>query len=245
MTKIPDLDFICDRDLVAAECTKWAEWLDTSRSLKRMMDLLMKHAVSAGEGGRKSFTLSFLKSPVEVVPDQIAPQRIRFQANRLEGPVDQAKAVGTGEFVDILCGLILRSIGYASTPLVGAPFDGRRKIIPNIAGRVTDNDGELVPGLYAAGWVKRGPVGVIATTMQDAYRTADAAIMDINNGHIADGLSREAVDQALNESGVLESCVTNAQWKQLEAFEAEAGQSAGKPREKVTDVERMLSIIRK
>ncbi|KAJ2347657.1 hypothetical protein GGH92_003112, partial [Coemansia sp. RSA 2673] len=79
----------------------------------------------------------------------------------------------------------------------------------------------------------------------DAYRTADAVIMDINNGHIADGLSREAVDQALNESGVLESCVTNAQWKLLEAFEAEAGQSAGKPREKVTDVERMLSIIRK
>ncbi|KAJ2859662.1 NADPH-adrenodoxin reductase [Coemansia aciculifera] len=245
MTKIPEVDFICDRDLVTAECTKWAEWLDNSRSLKRMMDLLMKHAVSAGQGGRKSFTLSFLKSPVEVVPDQTAPQHIRFQVNRLEGPVDQAKAVGTGEFVDVPCGLILRSIGYASTPLGGAPFDGRRKIVPNIAGRVTDNDGELVPGLYAAGWVKRGPVGVIATTMQDAYRTADAVIMDISNGHIADGLSREAVDQVLDETGVLESCVTNAQWKLLEAFEAEAGQSAGKPREKVTDVDRMLSIVRK
>ncbi|KAJ2812060.1 NADPH-adrenodoxin reductase [Coemansia furcata] len=240
MTKIPALDFICDRDLVASECAKWAEWLDASRSLKRMMDLLTKHAVSAGHSGRKSFTLSFLKSPVEVVPDQAAPQRIRFQINRLEGPVDAARAVGTGEFVDVPCGLILRSIGYASTPLDGAPFDGRRKIIPNIAGRATDN-GELVPGLYAAGWVKRGPVGVIATTMQDAYRTADAVIMDLVHSQ---GQPREAIDQMLSESGVLSSCVTNAQWKRLEAFEAEAGQLTGKPREKVTNIEQMLNIVK-
>ncbi|KAJ2457986.1 NADPH-adrenodoxin reductase [Coemansia sp. RSA 2424] len=259
MTKIPDMDFICDRELVAAECDKWAEWLDSSRSLKRMMDLLMKHTVSAApekEGTRrKSFTLSFLKSPTEILYNQTeeesatAPQCIRFQVNRLEGAVDAARAVGTGEFVDIPCGMVLRSIGYASTPLAGAPFDGRRKIIPNIAGRVTDDDGQVVAGLYAAGWVKRGPVGVIATTMQDAYRTADAVIMDINSGHIAndDGheRSRDAIDQVLDSSGVLKSCVTNAQWKRLEAYETEAGLPAGKPREKVTDVDRMLSIVRK
>ncbi|KAJ2838544.1 NADPH-adrenodoxin reductase [Coemansia sp. 'formosensis'] len=86
MTIIPALDFICDRDLVASECAKWAEWLDASRSLKRMVDLLTKHTVSAGHSGRKSFTLSFLKSPVEVLADQAAPQRIRFQINWLEGP---------------------------------------------------------------------------------------------------------------------------------------------------------------
>ncbi|KAJ2819314.1 NADPH-adrenodoxin reductase, partial [Coemansia furcata] len=160
--------------------------------------------------------------------------------NRLEGPVDAARAVGTGEFVDVPCGLILRSIGYASTPLDGAPFDGRRKIVPNIAGRATDN-GELVPGLYAAGWVKRGPVGVIATTMQDAYRTADAVIVDLAH---AQGQPREAIDQMLSESGVLSSCVTTAQWKRLEAFEAEAGQLTGKPREKVTNIEQMLNIVK-
>ncbi|KAJ2840426.1 NADPH-adrenodoxin reductase [Coemansia sp. 'formosensis'] len=197
MCNIGHVEMVGNRDLVASDCTKWAEWLDASRSLKRMMDLLTKHVVSAGYSGRKSFTLSFLKSPVEVLPDQAAPQRIRFQINRLEGPVDAARAVGTGEFVDVPCGLILRSIVYASTPLDGAPFDGCRKIIPNIAGRATDN-GELVPRLYAAGWVKCGPVGVIATTMQDAYRTADAVIMDLVH---AQGQSREAIDQMLSESG--------------------------------------------
>ncbi|KAJ2891671.1 NADPH-adrenodoxin reductase [Coemansia aciculifera] len=256
MTKIPDMDFICDRELVAAECSKWAEWLDASRSLKRMMDLLMKHTVGEGRRQKKSFTLSFLKSPVEVVYDQpgaeesaeAPPQRIRFEVNRLEGAVDAARAVGTGAFVDIPCGMVLRSIGYVSTPLAGAPFNKRRKIIPNIAGRVTDDSGELVSGLYAAGWVKRGPVGVIATTMQDAYRTADAVIMDISNGHIGNdsdtGRSRDAVDQMLDSSGVLETCVTNAQWKRLDAHETEAGIKTGKSREKVTDIDRMLSIIR-
>ncbi|KAJ2825120.1 hypothetical protein FBU31_003802 [Coemansia sp. 'formosensis'] len=77
--------------------------------------------------------------------------------------------------------------------------------------------------------------------MQDAYRTADAVIVDLVH---AQGQSREAIDQMLSESGVLSSCVTNAQWKRLEAFEAEAGQSAGKPREKVTDIEQMLDIVK-
>ncbi|KAJ2811041.1 NADPH-adrenodoxin reductase, partial [Coemansia furcata] len=172
--------------------------------------------------------------------DLVASECAKFQINRLEGPVDAARAVETGEFVDVPCGLILRSIGYASTPLDGAPFDGRRKIIPNIAGRATDN-GELVPGLYATGWVKHWPVGIIATTLQDAYQMADAVSM---NRVRAQGQSREVIDQMLGESGVLSSCVTTAQWKRLEAFEAEASQSTGKPREKLTNIEHMLSIIK-
>ncbi|KAJ2701464.1 NADPH-adrenodoxin reductase [Coemansia sp. IMI 209128] len=235
MTKIPHLRILCDRDLVASECEKWASFVDSSRSLKRMMDLLMSHAGKGG--GEKSFTLSFLKSPVEVTE-----RGVRFQVNRLDGPVDQAKAVGTGEYIDTPSGLVLRSVGYATTPIAGAPFDERRRIVPNIAGRVTHN-GDVVPGLYAAGWAKRGPVGVIATTMQDAYRTGDAIIMDITNGHLRSGLPRDSVDEGLRESGVLESCVTNEQWKHLEAFEVEAGRRVGKPREKVTSVDRMLDII--
>ncbi|KAJ2832801.1 NADPH-adrenodoxin reductase [Coemansia furcata] len=177
MTKIPTLDFICDCNLVASKCAKCAEWLDVSRLLKRMMDLLTKHSERRSQQAQELYAELSQK-----------PRR---------GPVDAARAVGTGEFVDVPCGLILRSIGYASTPLDGAPFDGRRKIIPNIAGRATDN-GELVPGLYATGWVKRGPVGVIAMTMQDAYRIADSIIMDLAH---AQGQPREAIDQMLSESG--------------------------------------------
>ncbi|KAJ2485707.1 NADPH-adrenodoxin reductase, partial [Coemansia sp. RSA 2050] len=236
MTKIPSVRIDCDQDLVKSECEKWASFVDSSRSLKRMMELLMGHAGKGG--GEKSFALSFLRSPVEVTE-----RGVRFQVNRLEGPVDQARAVGTGEYVDMPGGLVLRSVGYATTPIAGAPFDVHRRIVSNIAGRVT-RDGDVVPGLYAAGWAKRGPVGVIATTMQDAYRTGDAVIMDISSGHLPSGLPRESVDAGLRESGVFESCVTNEQWKLLEAFEVEAGRLVGKPREKVTSVDGMLGIIR-
>ncbi|KAJ1823201.1 NADPH-adrenodoxin reductase [Coemansia sp. RSA 2599] len=260
MTKIPGLRIICDRDLVAAQCAsdEGKKYLEASRPLKRMMDLLLKHAVSGeqldGSGGtaaEKTFTLRFLMSPLEMLFDQrmdddvVVPQVMRFGVNMLEGSPESAKAVATGETADIPCAVALRSIGYASVPLEGAPFDGTRNVVPNIAGRVVDGEDELVHGLYVAGWLKRGPVGVIATTMQDAYRTADAVVMDLANGNIGveNGSSRDAIDRALRDAGVDGFCVTNADWKRLEAYEFDAGRKVGKPREKVTSVKEMLDII--
>ncbi|KAJ2608779.1 NADPH-adrenodoxin reductase [Coemansia sp. RSA 1365] len=257
MTKLKDVQIICDRQLLEKECQSTAgqEYLQNSRALKRMMDLLFKHSVNSEDarGDLKSFKLSFLKSPVEVLFDQkwsengnVVPQLFRFRINRLEGPPESAKAVSTDSFTEIPCAMALRSIGYVSTPLQGAPFDKQHNIVPNIAGRVIDNG--VVPGLYVSGWVKRGPVGVIATTMQDAYRTADALVMDINNGHIAgDNMpksSQSAIDQMLEKTGVTQSRVTNEDWKRLEEFEIEKGFQVGKPREKVTNVQEMLNIIR-
>ncbi|KAJ2807599.1 NADPH-adrenodoxin reductase [Coemansia guatemalensis] len=259
MTKLDNVQVICDRQLLESECQSAAgqAYLQQSRALKRMMDLLLKHSVASEDASKeqKSFKLSFLKSPVEMLFDQkwnengseiIVPQLFRFQINRLEGPPESAKAVSTDSFTEIPCAMALRSIGYVSTPLDGAPFDKQRNIVPNIAGRVVDNG--VVPGLYVSGWVKRGPVGVIATTMQDAYRTADALVMDINNGHVAgDNMpqsSRSAIDRMLEDAGVAQSRVTNDDWKRLEEFEIEKGRQFGKPREKVTDVQEMLSIIR-
>ncbi|KAJ1644078.1 NADPH-adrenodoxin reductase [Coemansia asiatica] len=258
MTKIPDLRIICDSDLVAKQCTskEGSKYLETSRPLKRMMDLLLKHAVSdlhpAEESAQKTFTLRFLMSPLEMLFEQpkgddlVAPQVMRFGVNRLEGSPESARAVATGEIAEIPCAMALRSIGYASTPLEGAPFDFKRHIVPNIAGRVVDDKNELVQGLYVAGWLKRGPVGVIATTMQDAYRTADAIVMDLASGNIGqeNGTSRSIIDRALSDAGVDKFCVTNRDWKRLENYEFDAGRKLGKPREKVTNVEKMLDIIR-
>ncbi|KAJ2723183.1 NADPH-adrenodoxin reductase [Coemansia sp. Benny D115] len=265
MTKIPGLQIICDRDLVGSECTAGKALLESSRPLKRMMDLLLKHAVDikeaakpkqGGEEAKKTFTLRFLMSPKQVLFDQkpvgngsllddsVPPQVVRFALNRLEGPAESAKAVDTGKEMDLPCSMALRSIGYASTPLVGAPFDKVRNIVPNVAGRVVDSEGELVSGLYAAGWVKRGPVGVIATTMQDAYRTADAIAVDINNGSIVQE-NKSKVDNVLEEAGIGSlDIVTSEDWKRLEEHEFGLGKQKGKPREKITDVEEMLRIIR-
>ncbi|KAJ2078856.1 NADPH-adrenodoxin reductase [Coemansia sp. RSA 988] len=259
MTKLDDVQIICDRQLLESECQSTAgqAYLQQSRPLKRMMDLLLKHSIASEDANRaqKSFKVSFLKSPIEILFDQrwsdngnerIVPQLFKFRINRLEGPPESAKSVSTDSIIEIPCAMALRSIGYVSTPLDGAPFDKQRNIVPNIAGRVVDNG--VVPGLYVSGWVKRGPVGVIATTMQDAYRTADALVMDINNGHIAGNnmpqSSRSAIDDMLEETGVAELRVTNDDWKRLEEFEIERGYQLGKPREKVTDIQEMLNVIR-
>ncbi|KAJ1893149.1 NADPH-adrenodoxin reductase, partial [Kickxella alabastrina] len=266
MTKMPGLEIICDRRLLESECAgeEGRRVLEASRPLKRMMDLLLKHSVDSnspkpinenelGAGGvkeNKTFTLRFLLSPLRVLYNQVeeglkAPQVMEFVVNRLSGPPESARAQATSEKVDIACCMALRSIGYASTPLVGAPFDHKRNIVPNIAGRVTvdQNDrNDLVPGLYVSGWVKRGPVGVIATTMQDAYRTADVVLMDIRDGNIGTGC-RADIDNTLRSLGVDARRVSTEGWLRLEAYEAARGEKAGKPREKVTSVEEMLNII--
>ncbi|KAJ2797327.1 NADPH-adrenodoxin reductase, partial [Coemansia helicoidea] len=147
MTRIKDLRIVCDRALLEAECQSpaGAEYLAASRPLTRMMDLLLKHCESpsaaAAGAAEKTFTLSFLRSPIEVLYDQpwgdagTVPQLVRFRANRLEGPPAAARAVATDATSASPCAMVLRSIGYASVPLAGAPFDAARSIVPNAAGR--------------------------------------------------------------------------------------------------------------
>ncbi|KAJ2235512.1 NADPH-adrenodoxin reductase, partial [Coemansia sp. RSA 485] len=252
MTKIPGLQIICDRELLNTQCDLGSEYLESRRPLKRMMELLLKHAVDKndyiGDMGEKTFTLRFLMSPQEMLFDQKVdgqqvPQLLRFGVNRLEGMPESAKAISTDEIIDVPCSVALRSIGYKSTRITGAPFDDYRGVVPNIAGRVTV-DQDLVPGLYVAGWLKRGPVGVIATTMQDAYRTADAVVMDLNSGVIGhNDLSFGDADRVILED-IKNVCITNEEWKRLEKYEVEAGRELGKPREKVTEVGQMLAIAR-
>ncbi|KAJ2553466.1 NADPH-adrenodoxin reductase [Coemansia sp. RSA 1933] len=256
MTKIPGLQIVSDVDLISSECKKdsGVAFLAKSRPLKRMMDLLLKHAVpQATNSEDKTFTLSFLKSPMEVLFDQnwgaegsVVPQVLRLQRNTLEGAPETARAMPTSESVDIPCAMVLRSIGYASTPIDGAPFDPKRKIVPNIAGRVVDGNEDLIPGLYVAGWLKRGPIGVIATTMQDAYRTADAVAIDMANATDEPFRcgSRADIDATFARLGLDKVIVSNSDWKKLEAHEFENGKKNDKPREKVPSVKDMLHIIR-
>ncbi|ORX67527.1 FAD/NAD(P)-binding domain-containing protein [Linderina pennispora] len=251
MTKIPGLEIITDVPLIKRECEQNKELLAKSRPLKRMMDLLIKHGRTLPSGDqKKTLRLEFLRSPTKVVYNAINsddgqieyPQAILLNHNTLEGPAESARAVPTDRTTVVPCCMVLRSIGYASTPVEGAPFDSAKKIVPNISGRVVDGE-DVVPGLYVSGWVKRGPVGVIATTMQDAYHTADTIVMDINNKNIPDGkCSREQIDAVLEK--VKGQRVSNDDWRRLEEYEFAAGKEIGKPREKVTRVEDMLQIIR-
>jgi ferredoxin--NADP+ reductase len=122
------------------------------------------------------------------------------------------------------------AIGYRSQPLDGVPFDERNGIAIN-------DDGRVAEGLYAVGWVKRGPTGTIATNRHDGVAAAEQIVADI-----ADGAKpgRSALEKLLSERGI--RCVGYADWQRIEAAEVAAAPEAA-PRRKFVTVEEMLAVL--
>lgn len=144
--KLPGVRFHTDVDLLMNEFAAGAEYLNKSRPLKRLMSILEKEITAKNNlTGDKSWTLDFLRSPSRILPDanNDTVKGIEYEINRLEGPPESRKAVGTGAFVKQDCGLVLRSIGYKSTALDDVPFDEIRGRVPNRYGKVLDGENEV------------------------------------------------------------------------------------------------------
>ncbi|KAG0743977.1 hypothetical protein G6F57_006977 [Rhizopus arrhizus] len=241
---LPGVAFNADMDLIHREIEASQSIMSQNRPLKRLMGLLQKG--SPNQNTDKSWSAKFLRSPIEILgnADRSRVRGIQYAINRLEGPLDQRKAVATGEFESDACGVVLKSIGYKSVPIPDVPFDARKGIVPNQYGKVLDGEKE-VPGMYAAGWLKRGPTGVIVSTMSDAYETADTIVDDLKNGkEMLQGGSKEGADgliPTLKDRGIMP--VSYSDWKKIEAAEFALGERLGKPREKFSRVADMLSVL--
>jgi len=147
--------------------------------------------------------------------------------------------VGTGEFETIPADVVLRAAGYRSLPLPGVAFDDANGVIPNAAGRVLDAAGNVSPHEYVAGWVKRGPTGVIGTNKSDATETVRNLIEDVNEGRIAAGPALPSFDEQLSARGV--QVVDFAGWLRIDAEEIRRGEAEGRPRSKISDWESLIS----
>jgi NADPH-dependent glutamate synthase beta subunit-like oxidoreductase len=165
----------------------------------------------------------------------LAPQRIlgetvvegvRFERTRLQ----DGRLVGTGEVETIPCGLLVAAIGYRGQPLPGVPFDAER-------GAVVNSDGRIEPGLYAVGWAKRGPVGVISSNRPDGLRCAEQIAQDLNGGEKP---GRPALARVLAESGV--RVVSFEDWQRIDAAEVAAADGS-RPRRKFTTIGEMLGLL--
>lgn len=144
--KLPGVQFHTDIPLLQSELTAGASYLGKTRPLKRLMSILEKEIASpAHQTGDKSWNLDFLRSPTKILPDSSGTtvQAIEYEINRLEGPPNACKAIGTGELTRQDCGLVLRSIGYKSIALEGVPFDEALGRVPNQYGKVMDKDNEV------------------------------------------------------------------------------------------------------
>lgn len=230
-------------DMLPADFEGIAEALkELPRPRKRLTDLMMKAVKEGGdEKLEKSWGFRFFRSPVEVLAgaDGKRAAGIRLALNKLEGEGEGAQSVPTGQLEDVDCGLIISSIGYKSLPIEPTvPFDPRKAIVPNDMGRVQDAE-----GLYCSGWVKRGPTGVIATTMNDSFDTARVIIQDMETGKLDVSVNKpgaEAITGLLQTRGV--RTVLFSEWEKINAEEERRGKALGKPREKLLDVEKMLKI---
>jgi ferredoxin--NADP+ reductase len=211
-------------------------------TFRRNMEILNRQAAK-GEGNQPNkIRARFFVSPVELRGSA------RVQAVKLERNVlvldsgGSVRAKGTGQFETLPADLVFRSIGYKGLPMPGLPFDERGGVIPNQGGRVIDAAGKPVPRLYVAGWIKRGPSGVIGTNKNDAIETVRAMVEDAKSLS-AEGVTpdAEAVTALLRARKV--RWVSFADWKRIDAAEVARGQPQGRPRVKFTAVADMLRVL--
>ena len=210
---------------------------------ERNLEVLRAIAATPPAGKGKTLRLRFCVSPVEILGDGKV-EAIVIERNRLEAD-DRGRinAVPTGERETIPCGIVLRSVGYRGVPIEGVPFDERAGTIRNEGGRITGDDGAPVPGLYTAGWIKRGPSGVIGTNKKCATETCDLLLQDAADGTLP---ARDAAAGDLAEllAGRGVQVVDYAGWQRIDAAELAAGEAQGRPRVKLTTWDAQLAAAR-
>jgi ferredoxin--NADP+ reductase len=219
------------------------EFLESEADItaRKNFEILTSFAAKPPQGKPRRIVLRFLASPIEIQGDGKV-ERVVVGANELHR--DETGAIrprDTGERETIEAGLVLRSIGYKGVPLGGIPFDERRGVIPNEAGRIVDGGAQL-EGQYAVGWIKRGPSGVIGTNKKDAQDTVDSLFEDLEAGRVPERPDAEAdaIEALLAERRP--DHVTFAGWQAIDRTEVERGKPHGRPRVKICTIEEMVQV---
>ena len=198
-------------------------------TVRRNVDHLRDYAARKPSGKPRSIRLRFFSSPVATLGEDKV-EAIELVRNELVG----GRAVATDERETLPCGIVFRSVGYHGVALPGVPFDERTGTIPNEGGRVE-------PGLYCAGWIKRGPSGVIGTNKKDATETVALLLEDAREGRLpkrGDG----TLEELLEERGV--EAVVYEGWELIDTAERAAGEPHGRPRVKLATWEELLAAAK-
>jgi ferredoxin/flavodoxin---NADP+ reductase len=216
---------------------------------RRNVEILREYAQRSVDPSRRRVTLRFLLSPLELIPDERGRVRaVEFASNELVNEDGALRARASERRESIAAELVFRAIGYRGVPLPGVPFDERRGVIPNEAGRVTNgSSGATKPGEYVVGWVKRGPTGVIGTNKKDAQETVNALLADLAATGSGDARlltpeqpRADALEQLLRARKP--NLVTYEGWSEIDRHERAAGEPAGRPRVKLTKIDEMLRV---
>jgi ferredoxin--NADP+ reductase len=223
-------------------------WLDEHGTFtaRKNVELLREFAARAPDAsaGRR-IVLRFLRSPVAIRGEGRveAVDVVRNEIVRADDGTLRARSA-SDDVETIECGLALRSVGYRAVPLPDVPFDERAFVLPNTSGRVLTPAGEPLPGVYAVGWIKRGPTGILGTNKRDADETIRCLVEDLTSERlpVPEAPGREAIDALLAQRKPV--LVTVDGWRAIDAHELAGGRAGNRPRVKLAARDELLATAR-
>ncbi|MCA9961959.1 MAG: FAD-dependent oxidoreductase [Anaerolineales bacterium] len=218
------------------------------RGAMRKVEIIQSYAQNQSTGKSRKLFVRFLVSPVELYGDEHghvkAMKLVHNELYKTDAGSLRPRATERTEVIEV--GLVFRSIGYRGVPLSGVPFNDSWGVILNDNGRVIHPDTkEPVTGEYTAGWVKRGPSGVIGTNKPDSVATVDLMMADLQNGRYLHPTHPEAEAIASLIAERQPQFFSYADWQKLDELETAKGAELGRPRLKFTCVEDMLAAVGK
>ena len=220
LPKLENTDVFIDPKQIE-EAIKHIEEMDNvEKDLKNNIEAMKIIGVHQKKGVTRKIEIKFLATPVEIKGiDKV--EEIVFQKNKVEN----GKVISTNETFSVKAGLVITAIGYESIEYPGISIENGR--ITNIAGHVEHN-------VYAVGWAKRGPTGVIGTNKSDSNDVVDLIIENLKDPKTSEGIT------ALLSSG--HEVIDQIAWEKINASEVISGEIVGKPRVKVADWKQLINL---
>ena len=231
--ELADAEVIVDPADVVLDAASEAA-VASDKAVARNVEVIREWSLRAPRGRARRIHLHFLSRPVELRgSDRV--REVVVERTALDG---SGRALGTGEVSVIPAELVVRSVGYRGVAIDGLPFDAEANVIPHVDGRVV-RDGSAVPGEFVAGWIKRGPTGIIGTNKKDANATVDSLLADATSGVLPQPAhpSAEEFDERLSSLRT----VSTAGWRAIDRVERELGTSRGRDRTTLHEREGLLA----
>jgi ferredoxin--NADP+ reductase len=191
-------------------------------------------------GAKRRLHLHFFSAPVEILEKDGKVAGIKIERTMLDGT---GNVKPTGEFREFPIQALYRAVGYFGSELSEVPFDEKAGVIPNDKGRVLDLDGKHIQGVYATGWIKRGPVGLIGHTKSDAIETIAQIIEDKSNWWTPASPSEDSITDLLTSRNI--DYVGWPEWLRIDAEEKRLGESQERERIKLVEREDFLAVAKK
>jgi ferredoxin--NADP+ reductase len=247
--EMADTDVVVLADEAELDALSEADLTDSAdRATRRKVDVIQSYVGKPLTGAGHRLHLRFLVSPTELYSDDagrvVGMKLVHNELYRTESGTLRPRQID--KFEDLTVGLVFRSIGYRGVPIPGVPFHDSWGIIHNQEGRViVPESREPVLGLYTAGWIKRGPTGIIGTNKPDALETVKCMLADLAEGRVRQPArpEPEAIDNLIYERQP--HCFRYADWLKVKAEEIARGEAQNRPKVKFTSVDEMLAVLEK